>query len=38
MDLETKEAEDILKNLSHSGLLQSKKNKSGSIWKLSIGV
>ena len=38
MDLETKEAEDILKNLSHSGLLQSKKNKSGSIWKLSRGV
>jgi 2-polyprenyl-6-methoxyphenol hydroxylase-like FAD-dependent oxidoreductase/predicted DsbA family dithiol-disulfide isomerase len=38
MDLEKKEAEDILINLSHSGLLQSKKNQSGSIWKLSRGV
>ena len=38
MGLEKQEAEDILKNLSHSGLLQSKRNKSGSIWKLSRGV
>jgi hypothetical protein len=38
MGLEKQEAEDILKNLSHSGLLMSKRNKSGSIWKLSRGM
>ncbi len=38
MGLEKQEAEDILKNLSHSGMLMSKRNKSGSIWKLSRGV
>lgn len=38
MGLEKQEAEGILRNLSHSGMLLSKKNKSGSIWKLSRGV
>jgi hypothetical protein len=38
MGLEKQEAEDILQKFTHSGMLLSKKNKSGLIWKLSRGI
>jgi predicted transcriptional regulator len=34
MEIDKIEAENILKNLAHSGLVNRKNNNSGSIWKL----
>lgn len=34
MELDKIEAENILNNLAHSGLVNRKNNNTGSIWKL----
>jgi hypothetical protein len=34
MEIDKIEAENILKNLAHSGLVNRKKNNTGTIWKL----
>jgi predicted transcriptional regulator len=34
MEIDKMEAENILENLAHSGLVNRKKNNTGTIWKL----
>lgn len=34
MEIDKMEAENVLKNLAHSGLVNRKKNNTGTIWKL----
>jgi predicted transcriptional regulator len=34
MEIDKMEAENILENLAHSGLVNRKKNNNGTIWKL----
>ncbi len=38
MEIDMGESENILMTLNHSGLIQSKKNKSGTIWKLNKNI